>query len=244
MAHQNNGLVWDEDNHYSKVVIVFLIKSLHRLTSIQLLCKKGLAKDAVPLLRAMFEELVDLNYMSRNRERVSDFIEYDTYERYKMGRALLRSNSENIDKARVAARNTELSAQWEAIKHRFTYTANDKEYIFRRWTRENVRELSEKVGLGSMYDYLFAHLSTYVHSSPIAADDYVLGRSGDSVVLSVGASPTLVGEVAATSSAIYLDMLRIAHADFNMDIEALIAPVERVLQHARETRQASRIPSN
>jgi hypothetical protein len=234
--------VWDQDNHYSKVVIVFLIKSLHRLTSIQLLCKKGLAKDAVPLLRAMFEELVDLNYMSMNREKVDDFVEYDTYERYKMGRALIRSDSENIDRGRVTARNAELSSQWEAIKHRFTYTVNGRECVFRRWTKQNVRELSEQVGLGSMYDYLFAHLSIYVHSSPISADDYVLGRSGDSVVLSVGASPKLVAEVAATSSAIYLDMLRIANMDFNMGIEDLITSVEATLGEARKIRQTSRIP--
>lgn len=241
MKNQDNGLAWEENNHYSKVIIVFLVKNLHRLQSIQLLCRRGLAKDAVPLLRSMFEELADLNYMGADKKRVQDFVDYDTYQRYKIGKNLLTKTSENIDKERVKSRTNTLEQEWNKIKSRFTYKSSDgKERIFQRWTRENVRQICEQVGLGETYDYLFGYLSLYVHSSPISGDDFVLGRSGNTVVLTVGASPVLVAEILATSSGIYLDMLRTADKDFKMNLDESLKPVEATLIAAQEARRNRR----
>lgn len=239
MKDQSNGLVWDESNHFSKIVIVFLVKNLHRLQSIKLLCSRGLAKDAVPLLRAMFEELADLNYMSADKSRVQDFVDYDTYQRYKLGKTLLGKESENINKEKVITRTSALESEWNKVKQRFTYQSNDgKSHIYKRWTRDNVRQICDVVGLGGMYDYLFGYLSLYVHSSPISADDFVLGKKGDSVVLVTGASPVLVAEVLATSSGIYLDMLRIGDKDFQMNLDKLIKPVEAELSKAGAARKS------
>lgn len=241
MKNHSNGLEWDEGNNYSKVLIVFLVKNIHRLQSIILLCKHGLAKDAMPLMRGMFEELVDLNYMSANKMRVNDFIDYDTYQRHKLGSALINSKSEGIDRVRVTTRNNALDAEWNKIKHRFTYKSKDrKERIYKRWTRDDVRKISIEVGLGEMYEYLFALPSTYVHSGPIAADDYVLGKMGNDVVFAIGASPTLVSEVLATSSGMYLDMLRIADKDFNMGLDEQIKVVETMLNNAAAARKELR----
>jgi len=241
MRDQNNGLMWDESNNYSKVLIVFLVKNVHRLQSITLLCKRGLAKDAVPLLRGMFEEFIDLRYMSVNKTRVQDFIDYDIYQRYKIGRILINKKDEGIDKNRVTTRNEALKCEWEKIKHRFTYkTKNRKEKVYKRWTRGDVRQICNEIGLGDMYDYLFSYLSIYIHSNPITINDFVLGRKGNNIVLEIGASPTLVPEVLATSSGIYLDMLRIADKDFEMGLDKMIKPVEDILKNAGEARKKQR----
>src|SRR3990167_9002294 len=94
---KNHNLVWDETDDFSKVIIVTLAKNLHRLQSIKLLCKKGLAKDALVLIRGMFEELVDLKYMAADKSRVRDYVDYDSYTRYKLGKILEQHRGEGID---------------------------------------------------------------------------------------------------------------------------------------------------
>lgn len=242
MRDKSNNLVWDEADHFSKVIIVFLAKNLHRLQSIRLLCKRGLAKDALPLIRSMFEELVDLKYMAADKSRVQDYIDYDTHTRYKLGKILEQYGGEGIDWPRLKKRNAELEQEWKKIESRYTYKSKDgKDRPFPRWTRDNVRQLSESVGLGSMYGYLYGHISSYGHSNPMSADEFVQGKQGDNVVVEVGASEAFVPQVLATSSGMYLDMLRVANEERHMNLDNLIEPVEAALRKAGEAKKAERL---
>ncbi len=241
MRDKSNNLVWDEADHFSKVIIVFLAKNLHRLQSIRLLCRRGLAKDALPLTRSMFEELVDMKYMAADKSRVQNYIDYDTHTRYKLGKMLEQYGSEGIDWPRLKKRNEQLEKEWKKIEHRYTYKSGDgKTRAFPRWTRENVRQLSEAVGLGSMYGYLYGHMSNYGHSNPMAADEFVQGKQGDNVVVEVGASEAFVPQVLATASGMYLDMLRVANEERQMKLDAIIEPVEIALRKGAEARKAQR----
>ena len=221
MGNRRNGLNWDENDNFSKVVIVILSKNIHRMQSIWLLCKAGLAKDAAPLLRAMFEELVDLKHMHSNRTLVNDYFDYSTYLRLKLGRALLLNPTTGVDVGRVQTKSKELEDEWKRIKPRFTYrTKKGEEKEYDRWTRENVRQLSERVGLGGAYDYGFGYLSNYVHSNPLSADDFVLGRDGDNVVTEIGASPQFVPEVLGTATMYWVDMLAVANEAYKLNIDS------------------------
>ena len=242
MRDKNNNLIWDETDHFSKVIIVFLAKNLHRLQSIRLLCKRGLAKDALPLIRSMFEELVDLKHMAADKSRVQDYIDYDANTRYKLGKILEQYGGEGIDVPRLKKRIAELEQEWKKIENRYTYKSKDDKYRpFPRWTRENVSQLSESVGLGSMYGYLYGHISNYGHSNPMSADEFVQGKQGDNVVIEVGASEAFVPQVLATSSGMYLDMLRVANEERQMNLDKLIEPVEIALREAGEAKKAERL---
>ena len=241
MRDKSNNLIWDEADHFSKVIIVTLAKNLHRLQSIRLLCKKGLAKDALPLIRSMFEELVDLKYMAADKSRVQNYIDYDTHTRYKLGKILEQYGGEGVDWPRLKKRNPELEREWKKIEHRYTYKSKDgKNRPFPRWTRDSVRQLSESVGLGSMYGYLYGHISNYAHSNPMSADEFVQGKEGDNVVVEVGASEAFVPQVLATSSGMYLDMLRVANEERKMNLDKIIEPVEIALRKAGEARKIER----
>ncbi len=221
MGDKNNGLVWDDNNHFSKILLIFLAKNLHRLQSVLILCKKGFAKDAVPLLRVMFEELVDLKYMYADKKRIQDYFDYDTYLRLKLGRTLIDHGGESVDREKVKTRNAELEKEWNKVKSRFTYRTHDqKEKVHKRWTCSGVREVSNAVGFGEAYEYIFGHLSHYIHSNPISANNYVLGRDGYNVVIGIGTSPQLVREVLPTASMFFVDMLKIVNDEYKMNLDA------------------------
>ena len=58
---------WDENDDFLKLSICVLAITLTRMRSIYTLCKSGLGKDAVILLRVMFEDITYFNYMHNDR---------------------------------------------------------------------------------------------------------------------------------------------------------------------------------
>ncbi len=70
MSNRYSGMEWDHANNFSKVIIFVLAQNIHRLQSIRVLSAKGLAKDAIPLIRCMFEDFVDTKYMFSNKKRL------------------------------------------------------------------------------------------------------------------------------------------------------------------------------
>src|SRR5207249_1502989 len=118
MQHERD--VWDEADDFSKSVVLFSAKTMQHLKSIRLLCRKGLAKEAILPLRALFEDLVTLKYMQNDKARVKDFVDFDRYERFQLGERLLKSGLKLDDREKSETRQRELGQQWNEVKHRFT----------------------------------------------------------------------------------------------------------------------------
>ena len=164
----------------------------------------------------MFEELVDLKYMQADKKRIEDYFNYDTYIRLKLGRILLVHSGKGVDKQKVKTRNAELEKEWNKVKSKFM-DKNGK--VHKRCTCKSVADISTEVGLGEAYHYIFRYLSNYIHSSPVSANDYVLGREGDNVVIEIGASPQLIREVLPTASIFFVDMLSIVNDEYEMKLD-------------------------
>ena len=217
----SDPIVWDEGNHFSQMTITFMAKAFHRMRSVKLLCRQGQAKDAALILRSMFEDLVDFKYMHEHKNEIIDFIEYDSYIRLKMGETLLRSGPPTIDRDRVEKRNDELRRQWNRVKHKFSYKdKKGKTRIHDRWTKASLRGTAQKVGLDSVYDFLYGYISTsFEHSASIVGDNYILGRNGDNMTVSVGATEEFVREVLTSARGIFLDMLGIVNEEYKLGFD-------------------------
>lgn len=226
---QHEKIAWDESDNFSKVIIVFLAKNLHRLRSVMILCKKGLAKDAVPLLRAMFEDLVDFKYLETNKSFIDDFFDYDSYSKLRLGKMLLGAKNINIDRQKVQKRNNELQKEWDKVKYKFK---NTKGKICQRWSCKNVKEVSVAVGLGEAYDWIFGYLSHYIHSTTISASSYVLGVNKDrkTVAVGVGTSMEIISEVLATVSVLFIDMLDLVNNDRGINFDSKLKEISEQLQ--------------
>lgn len=216
LENRDTEPVWDVGKPFSIISNIILAKNVHRLQSILILCKRGLAKDAIPLVRVMFEELVDLKYMHADKDRIQKYFQYDTYIRLKLGRTILEHTIVDVDIRRVEKRNIELQSIWDSVKYGFT---DKKGKIHKRWTCKNVQQVSKEVGLMNEYHYLFGYLSNYIHSSPITANDYVLGRDEDDVVLTIGTSPEFVPGVLGTATGIFVDMLSLVNSEFTAGLD-------------------------
>lgn len=216
---QGKQIIWDESNNFSKIVIIFLAANFHKIQSIGVLCKEGLGRDAVILLRTMFESLVDFRYITSDKTKVNDYIEYGYYSQLRMGKILLNSKSIKVDKEKIIKRIKELTCDWDKVKHRFQKKNGD---ICSRWNCGNLRKLAEKVDLSENYDYLYGFLSNYTHLSSAIAGDYIWGRNKDSVVVGIGTSEILIKEILPTATAIFIDILKIVNEEYKMDFDSSI----------------------
>jgi hypothetical protein len=217
----SNGLSWDDNDYFSKLTIVFIVKNIHRLQSILTLCKRGLAKDALSLLRTTFEELVDYKYISENNGSVKDYSNYDTYLKLKLAKELEKyKDKPYIKKDLLENRIKYLQKEWDKVKNRFEIKKENKVFICKRWNRKDLRETSKLIGLEEVYLYLFKYLSIFAHSTGMSAENYLLGLDSkkNNVVFEVGTSEGFVDEVCLTSSSLVLEFLKIANEKYHLNI--------------------------
>lgn len=59
----------EEERYYKGIALYFLVKAQKTFESIKLLCLNKLAEDASVLARSLFEMVVDLLYVSKERGR-------------------------------------------------------------------------------------------------------------------------------------------------------------------------------
>lgn len=224
-----NGLCWDENDYFSKVTIIFIVKNIHRLKSILILCQKGLAKDTLSLLRTIFEELVDYKYMFENKKSVKEYSDYDTYLKLKIAKELERyKNKPYIKNDLLEDQISYLQKEWNKVKNSFEIKQGDKIYICKRWNKENLRDTSRLIGLEEVYIYLYKYLSFFTHSTTISAENYLLGRDSrkNSIVFEVGSSEGFIDEVCLTASSLALEFLKISNSRYDLKIIEKIKKIE------------------
>ncbi len=215
-----NKVAWVENNDFSKIIIVVLAKNLQTTRAIFLLCRAGLGQDALTSLRVMFESLVDFKYMYTDKKRVQDYIDFDYHMRLKSGRIVERISDSRVDREKLKTKQRELEAHWQTIKHRFVRKrADGEEVMCNRWSCKDLRTMAVEVGLQGSYDLLYVYASDYVHSASGVANDYVLGRDKNGVVVEIGTSETMIGEVLPTAAAIFLDILNIVNEEYRLGFE-------------------------
>ncbi len=217
-------IIWDDQNDFSKIVISVMAKSLQTTRAIFLLCQNGLGQDALSSARVMFENLIDFRYMHADKKRVRDFIDFDLNYKLKLGRIIeSRSDLQGVDKEKMKKRQQELEAEWNKVKHRFTRkNAQGKEMICSRWSCKDLRAMAEELELVDAYDFFYVYASSFVHSTAAVANEYVLGREGDSVVVEVGASEIMVERVLSTARAIFMSILDIVNDEYKLGFDEKI----------------------
>lgn len=238
MTHER--VVWQENEDFSKTIIYFLARAFQRLQSIEVLCKKGFATDAIALSRALFEDLVNLKYMHKNKARVKDFVDYDRYERFYLGKILL-AGDKPIDRPRMEKRQVELEKEWEEVKDRFT--KNGRPYT--RWSGKSLEAMCEgDQELSDQHFFAYQYFSKYVHPSLLNANDYILGKDGDTVVTQIGTADRLVPEVLDTSCHFFLQILDVVNDEYSIGLDAQLKSISNAIASLKLKRSERNSPKN
>jgi hypothetical protein len=199
---------------------------LTRLRSIHSLCKGGLGKDALILLRVLLEDTVTFNYIHNDKRRVKDFIDFDHYQRLRLVRNISTKHIENKEK--FDARTDELKQLWGSVKDRFL---NKEGRIFDTWSGKNLRVMAQEVGGEEVYDLLYRYASDYVHLNSITLNSYVVSRDSKGVTVEIGTSHYLVPEVIITTCVIMVDsIIKTINDEYRVGFDSEIVSVSKEIE--------------
>lgn len=225
-------ITWDESSPFTQLTILFSASGIHRLRSIYILCKKGFARDTVPLLRVSFEALVDFKAMYQDKSRIQDYTDYNIYQRMKLISQETALSYPIENRELINNQNKKLEEQWDLVKLRFSYKdKNGKTRIFNRWSGQGgLPELAEKVGLGLVYRQIWSFYSNYSHGGSITLNNHILGIENGEVGVEIGSSPEFVKEAILTSVATYLELFSLINQEFDLGFGDHIKEIEGELK--------------
>ena len=123
-----------------------------------LLVGHGLSSGAVKVLRGMFEALVVAKYLVQNPTEVEDYRDYHKVILWKRYQYLAKVEPQKAKREISQDRAKEISAEYEAVKHRFR---NEHQWQ----QKKSVRKMAEEVGLGDMYDWFYCSASSLHHAN-------------------------------------------------------------------------------
>lgn len=220
---KQEAIVWNPNDLFLILGICIMAMTIHKMQSIRLLCGKGLGKDAAILLRVLFEDIVNFNYIDNDKKRIKDFMDYDTWERLKISKWAPRHILG--DPVKFAARVAELEQMWNQVKHKYTYaTGKRKGEVFSTWSGKTLLEIAKELKGEQHYNFLYRYLSSFVHFTSTTFNEYVLGAEKGHVVLEVGLSQQFIPEVLISSSAIVLDsLIRVINVHYKLGLDKEIA---------------------
>lgn len=228
----NRPLVWKEQDNFSKLCICVLAVNLTRMQSIYALCRGGLTRDAIILLRVMFEDLMNLNYMREDKTRIQDFIDF--YSRLRLDLCKMLEEWDKIsDPQKWKQERMKLQNLWDSVKQKFIYTdKNGKQRIFKDWRRgKNLEQISKELGAEEIYNPLYRYLSNYVHTTPIVFNDYVSGMDKNMLGVEPGVNEKFVPEAMRISSVLFLDvLLKAISQEYSLGIEKEIEKLVKKIE--------------
>lgn len=212
-------LRWDEEDDSKKLSIAFLTRSIQRIKAIESLCRFGFGQDSLLLTRALYEDLIDLKFIQQDETRVKSFLDYDSYERWQLGRLNLKSVKQG---AEVLAKALDaMEQEWLKVSEKF----RTKKGFCSRWSCKSIEEESKQVGLEESYNIFYRFASKFVHPSSVSINSYVT-RDESGVNLWTGSSDQFIGENLNTAVSVLLDMLSTLNIQFkakkDKEIQSLV----------------------
>lgn len=208
LRNREHGIIYDINNEFGRFLILKLAKNICRMKSILLLSEHGFARDTIPLLRVMFEEIIDAKYISLDRTRMKDYLDYGDYTYLKilrMGQPYIKKQKDRIASQNIVENSED---KFQELGKKFNK--------YRRWSKDDLRKLCETKGIDMKKHYvtMFKLSSQYVHSSSISDQNYISRYSTVDVDIDVGSNTTWVEEALLTSVAYFLDLLTFVSNEF------------------------------
>lgn len=224
---ENNIELWGEVDSYKLVLFGYLAKNIHKMQSIRLLAENGFAKDAAALVRGIFEDLVDLKYMSDHPEVIVEFFNFDLYQRWKLKKNIPEGHG---SKKEVEDRGKELESELVKNKSRFS---DLKSHL--TWRDKDLRQLSRNYKLEEVYDNLVSYLSNFIHSSPIALNHFVqVSANTATVKMQAGPSSEMVAAILLTTTVLVHDILNLFDRTFHLDIASSLQSISDETEQIRK----------
>jgi len=201
---------------YHIASLALAAKALKNYQAILILCSHGFGEAALVVVRGLFEDVVNLAYISQEPvERAQLFAEFNIIEKKRLLANLERAGMGTEQEEADWQQNWE--AEYQRLRPKFlTQRGEDAQY----WSGLNVRQMCTAVDeatapltrpLLKAYHLLYVYVSQYTHGgSSLAAGAFVEGPGPKGALIALfRPSDSEVGEALTVAFGLAIDMLKL-----------------------------------
>jgi hypothetical protein len=180
------------------------------------LCLTGCGADALALTGLLFENLVDLKYVSRAPvHRPRRFIQFEQVDKlFSVQKVLKRPRLPKGVRKDYRRIEAELSTATRGFIKKF----RDKRYQRAGWSGRSIRERAKSVGQDFEYDRFYSIVCAFKHTSPSSASGTML-QHDDGVDMIFGPSSIGVLDAAVHSALLYLGIAAEVQQVFGISVQ-------------------------
>ena len=159
------------------IYLAFATRALNLYRSIVLLLEKDHWEDAAILTRSMFELLLNIEEIQRDKVTIEDksilFFRFNKLQQYRQAKAIRQYN---VDTGRINSKDNrfkEIDKIAELLFPDFLITTKKgKKKWCNSWCGKNIKELAEASEQQPLrkrqYDVLYSYMSAFTHSAPMS----------------------------------------------------------------------------
>lgn len=176
----------EPSNEYQSLLLGFFAKILNGLHCVVVLCRAGRATTALPLLRVMFEDSVNLNYIKQQpEERAIKYLEYSWIEKKLMLDDLRAAGYEHYAAVRERAENSDWGQEYPRVKDNYPDELSWEHFTDRSGRPRGLKpfHMAKQVGAQELYRMIYPYASKVAHSTATGLSMYLSDDAENGVVL-------------------------------------------------------------
>lgn len=218
-AAENIGQIQiEEASDYDRVLQLFFSRARRTFRAVRLLADNGYGEQALVLVRTLYEDTVNLLYISTNPDRLAKlFLEYAHFRNFKYLQYLQEHYPESL---KLEGPDTlhGLIHEYERVRH--NYPRGDS------WSGYSISRLARTLNLDGLHETLYKITSDLVHGNVAGVYHFLVTRDNRTIGVQSGTSL----DYATQSVILAVECFRLILNEVNRHFKL---PFEETLEHAR-----------
>lgn len=212
------------DSEYKFVANFILKKALKTMQSAQILCRCGYGSDSFSLCAVLFENLIDLLYISRAPVRRSRrFCQFETVEKFFQAKNVL--SQKRLPKGRRKKYTQYMNDLHPKVSGILKYFKDSR----RGWSQKSLFQRAKAVKAGLQYQELYWVFCAHKHTLPMVAAGLVANLSGGYFLQTYGPDTKGVCDAAEQSTRLFLQICLAVEMEFKLSFrDAIIQSTSRL----------------
>lgn len=212
------------DSEYKFVANFILKKALKTMQSAQILCRCGYGSDSFSLCAVLFENLIDLLYISRAPVRRSRrFCQFEPVEKFIQAKKVL--SQKRLPKGRRKRYRQYLDDLHPEVSGVLKYFKNPQ----KGWSQKSLFQRANAVKAGLLYQELYWVFCAHKHTLPMVASGLVANLSDGYFLQSYGPDTKGVCDAAEQSTKLFLQICLAVEMEFKLSFrDAIVQNISRL----------------
>lgn len=211
-----------EQKPKSIFISAIIAKVIRTHDAIILLCKNGFGEDALILSRSLFEIMITVLYIFRDKtdKTVMRYLSHSTILKEKNIEAVLKYNYQTKNNDRLTEKEiSRIKEESEIFKNKYNYDKSS-------WSDKSIRKMAISLDKEILYDIVYAIQCSFSHSDAESINSYV-NKKGDTLEFNIDGSPKNLSIALLMSLEFFIEIIDVWSKEIELDLESEIEKIKK-----------------